>query len=147
SAGVTSWMPTTITAASDTLTRICKMFADHQGQEEGAKIQGIHFEGPFFTEEHAGAENPKYMMDPDINEFNRWLEAYNGMLKTITIAPEIKGFKEYISEGVIKSKVVVLGHSSASLEAAVTSIEEGATTFTHTLNGMPDPSHHTPTIS
>ncbi|MDK7332902.1 amidohydrolase family protein, partial [Lactobacillus crispatus] len=45
SAGVTSWMPTTITAASDTLTRICKMFADHQGQEEGAKIQGIHFEG------------------------------------------------------------------------------------------------------
>src|SRR5699024_347256 len=47
SAGVTSWMPTTITAASDTLTRICKMFADHQGQEEGAKIQGIHFEGPF----------------------------------------------------------------------------------------------------
>lgn len=79
SAGVTSWLPTTITADSDTLTRICKMFADHQGQETGAKIQGIHFEGPFFTEEHAGAENPKYMMDPDINVFNKWRDVSNGM--------------------------------------------------------------------
>lgn len=147
SAGVTSWMPTTITAASDTLTRICKMFADHQGQEEGAKIQGIHFEGPFFTEEHAGAENPKYMMDPDINEFNKWLDASNGMLKKISMAPERKGSKEFIREAVKEGIVVVLGHSSASFEEAVAGVEAGATMFTHTFNGMPDPSHHTPSIS
>lgn len=147
SAGVTSWMPTTITAASSTLIRICEMFAKHKGQEEGAKIQGIHFEGPFFTEEHAGAENPKYMMDPDIDEFNKWLKASDGMLRKISMAPERKGSKEFIREAVKEGVVVALGHSSASFEEAVRGVEAGATMFTHTYNGMPDPSHHTPSIS
>ncbi|EFG55019.1 N-acetylglucosamine-6-phosphate deacetylase [Lactobacillus amylolyticus] len=147
SAGVTSWLPTTITAASATLTRICKMFAAHKGEEEGAKIQGIHFEGPFFTEEHAGAENPKYMMDPSIDEFNKWLEASDGMLKKISMAPERKGSKEFIREAVKEGIVVSLGHSSATFDEAVSGIEAGASMFTHTFNGMPDPMHHTPSIS
>ena len=147
SAGVTSWLPTTITASSDTLTKICKMFAEHKGEETGAKIQGIHFEGPFFTEEHAGAENPKYMMDPDINEFNKWLEASDGMLKKISMAPERKGSKEFIREAVKEGIVISLGHSSATFEEAVEGVEAGATMFTHTFNGMPDPSHHASSIS
>ena len=146
-AGVTSWLPTTITAASTTLTKICEMFAEHQGEETGAKIQGIHFEGPFFTEEHAGAENPKYMMDPSIDEFNKWLKASNGMLKKISMAPERKGSKEFIREATKEGIVVALGHSSASFEEAAAGIEAGASMFTHTFNGMPDPAHHGATIS
>lgn len=146
-AGVTSWLPTTITADSDTLTRICKMFAEHQGEEEGAKIQGLHFEGPFFTEEHAGAENPKYMIDPDIDEFNKWLKASNGMLKEISMAPERKGSKEFIREAVKEGVIISLGHSSATFAQAVAGVEAGATMFTHTFNGMPDPMHHAPSIS
>lgn len=146
-AGVTSWLPTTITAASETLTKICAMFASHRGQETGAKIQGIHFEGPFFTEEHAGAENPKYMMDPDIDEFNKWLKASDGMLRKISMAPERKGSIEFIREAVKKGIVIALGHSSASFEEAVRGIEAGASMFTHTFNGMPDAAHHGATIS
>lgn len=146
-AGVTSWMPTTITAASSTLTKICEMFAAHQGEETGAKIQGIHFEGPFFTEEHAGAENPKYMMDPDIDEFNKWRKASNGMLKKISMAPERKGSREFIRAATKEGVVVALGHSSANFDEAVSGIEAGASMFTHTFNGMPDPSHHAPSIS
>lgn len=146
-AGVTSWMPTTITAASSTLTKICEMFAAHQGEETGAKIQGIHFEGPFFTEEHAGAENPKYMMDPDIEEFNKWRKASNGMLKKISMAPERKGSREFIRAATKEGVVVALGHSSANFDEAVSGIEAGASMFTHTFNGMPDPSHHAPSIS
>ena len=147
SAGVTSWMPTTITAASETLTKICQMFAENKGREEGAKIQGIHFEGPFFTEEHAGAENPKYMMDPSIDEFNKWLEASDGMLKKISMAPERKGAKEFIREATKEGIVVSLGHSSATFEEAAAGIEAGASMFTHTFNGMPDPAHHGASIS
>lgn len=147
SAGVTSWMPTTITAASETLTKICQMFAENKGREEGAKIQGIHFEGPFFTEEHAGAENPKYMMDPSIDEFNKWLEASDGMLKKISMAPERKGSKEFIREATKEGIVVSLGHSSATFEEAAAGIEAGASMFTHTFNGMPDPAHHGASIS
>ncbi len=147
SAGVTSWMPTTITAASTTLTKICEMFAQHQGEESGAKIKGIHFEGPFFTEEHAGAENPKYMMDPSVDEFNKWRSASNGMLKKISMAPERPGSAEFIREVTKEGVVVALGHSSASFEEAVRGIEAGASMFTHTFNGMPDPAHHGATIS
>ncbi|GAA3638231.1 N-acetylglucosamine-6-phosphate deacetylase [Lactobacillus hamsteri] len=147
SAGVTSWLPTTITAASDTLTRICKMFAENKGKEHGAKIQGIHFEGPFFTEEHAGAENPKYMIDPSIDEFNKWLKASDGMLKKISMAPEREGSKEFIREAVKEGIVVSLGHSSASFDEAKAGVEAGASMFTHTFNGMPDPMHHAPSIS
>ena len=147
SAGVTSWLPTTITAADETLTEICRMFAAHRGEETGAKIQGIHFEGPFFTEEHAGAENPKYMLDPDIEVFNKWLEASDGMLKKISMAPERKGSKEFIRQAVKEGVVVALGHSSASFDEAVAGIEAGASMFTHTFNGMPDPAHHGTTIS
>lgn len=147
SAGVTSWMPTTITAASSTLTKICEKFAAHKGEEEGAKIQGLHFEGPFFTEEHAGAENPKYMLDPDINEFNKWLKASDGMLKKISMAPERKGSKEFIREAVKEGIVIALGHSSATFEEAAAGVEAGATMFTHAFNGMPDPMHHAASIS
>lgn len=147
SAGVTSWLPTTITASSNTLTKICEMFAKHRGEEKGAKIQGIHFEGPFFTEEHAGAENPKYMMNPDINEFNKWLKASDGMLRKISMAPERKGSKEFIREAVKEGVVISLGHSSATYEEAVSGVEAGASMFTHTFNGMPDPMHHAPSIS
>lgn len=146
-AGVTSWLPTTITAADATLTRICKMFAAHRGQEHGAKIQGIHFEGPFFTEKHAGAENPKYMTDPDIDEFNKWREASDGMLIKMSMAPERKGSKEFIREATKEGVVISLGHSNATFAQAAAGIEAGASMFTHTFNGMPDPMHHAPMIS
>ncbi|KRK07540.1 n-acetylglucosamine-6-P deacetylase [Lactobacillus pasteurii DSM 23907 = CRBIP 24.76] len=146
-AGVTSWLPTTVTAASDELTKICEMFAKHQGEETGAKIKGLHFEGPFFTEEHAGAENPKYMTDPDIEKLDKWLSASNGMLKKIAMAPERKGSVEFIREAVKKGVVVALGHSNANFDQAVAGVEAGASVFTHTFNGMPDPAHHGPSIS
>ena len=58
-AGVTSWLPTTITASDKELTETCEKFAAHKGEETGAKIQGLHFEGPFFTPKHGPSKcNP-----------------------------------------------------------------------------------------
>jgi N-acetylglucosamine-6-phosphate deacetylase len=145
--GVTSWLPTTYTAGADTLTRICQMFGTHKGAETGAKIQGLHFEGPYFTAEHAGAENPKYLLDPDINQFNQWRDDSQGLLNKISLAPERKGSKEFIRAAVKEGVVVSLGHSSADYTQAKAGIEAGASMFTHTFNGMPDPSHHATSIS
>ena len=145
--GVTSWLPTTYTAGADTLSKICQMFGAHKGEETGAKIQGLHFEGPYFTAEHAGAENPKYLLDPDINQFNEWREESKGLLNKISLAPERKGAREFIRAVVNEGVVVSLGHSSANFEQAKAGVEAGATMFTHTFNGMPDPSHHDTSIS
>lgn len=145
--GVTSWLPTTYTADESTLTGICQMFGAHKGEETGAKIQGLHFEGPYFTAEHAGAENPKYLLDPDIKQFNDWRDQSEGLLNKISLAPERKGAKEFIRTVVKEGVVVSLGHSSATYAQAKAGVEAGATMFTHTFNGMPDPSHHDSSIS
>lgn len=145
-AGVTSWLPTTVTAPDSELTRVCEMFAMHQGQETGAKIQGIHFEGPFFTTEHAGAENPKYMLDPDINLLKKWRKASNNMLIKISLAPERKGAREFVRAAVKEGMVVALGHSSANFDEAIGCVEAGASVFTHAYNGMDAMSQHAPNL-
>lgn len=145
--GVTSWLPTTYTADEATLTRICQMFGAHKGEETGAKIQGLHFEGPYFTAEHAGAENPKYLLDPSVKQFNDWRDQSEGLLNKISLAPERAGAKEFVRTVTKEGVVVSLGHSSATYDQAKRCVEAGATMFTHTFNGMPDPSHHDSSIS
>ncbi|UQS82216.1 N-acetylglucosamine-6-phosphate deacetylase [Bombilactobacillus folatiphilus] len=142
--GVTSWMPTTITGSKQQLQDICATIAASQEQLTGAKVAGINFEGPFFTPEHKGAQNPKYFMDPDPEIFYDWQDAAQGLLRQITIAPERHGAVEF-TEAISKTGVVVaLGHSSATFEQAKACVEAGATTFTHTYNGMSGLSHREP---
>ncbi len=145
-AGVTSWLPTTITASRDQLTKICEMIAAHAGEETGAKIQGIHFEGPFFTTTHGGAENPKYMTDPDLGALKIWLKASHHLLRKISMAPERKGSAAFVREAVKEGLVVALGHSDADYEQTMACIEAGASMFTHTFNGMNQLSQHSPNI-
>lgn len=143
-AGVTSWLPTTLTASHDQLKHICATIGDNYKKATGAKIQGIHFEGPFYTEKHKGAQNPKYMRDPDAEEFADWQEAAHGMIKKISIAPERKGSVEFTSAVASDKVAVTLGHSDATFEQAKACVEAGATGFTHTYNGMSGLNHRVP---
>lgn len=145
-AGVTSWLPTTITASHEELLRICRMFAEHKGQETGARIQGIHFEGPYFTPKHAGAENPKYMRDPSIEELEEYEEASDSMLIKMSMAPERKGSREFVSRAVSDGITIALGHSASNFEDALACVEAGASMFCHTYNGMDPLSQHSPNL-
>lgn len=68
-AGVTSWLPTTLTASFAQINAVCQLIAQHRADLAGAKVQGIHLEGPYFTAEHKEAQDPQYLRDPDWNEF------------------------------------------------------------------------------
>ncbi|WP_099974282.1 N-acetylglucosamine-6-phosphate deacetylase [Lactobacillus terrae] len=146
-AGVTSWLPTTLTATREQLNDVCRTIGDNYQSATGAKIQGIYFEGPFFTEEHKGAQNPKYFTDPDVDAFNEWQESANGMIKKIAIAPERKGSAEFTKAVASDDVVVSLGHSSATFDQAKEVIEAGATMFTHAFNGMSGFSHRDPNMA
>ncbi|HCD07538.1 N-acetylglucosamine-6-phosphate deacetylase [Companilactobacillus crustorum] len=143
-AGVTSWLPTTLTASHDQLKHICQTIGDNYKKATGAKIQGIHFEGPFYTEKHKGAQNPKYFRDPDAEEFEDWQDAAHGMIKKISIAPERKGAPEFVKAVASDDVAVYLGHSDATFEQAKACVEAGATGFTHTYNGMSGLNHRLP---
>jgi N-acetylglucosamine-6-phosphate deacetylase len=142
--GVTSWLPTTLTGSFDQLNAVCKTIGDHAGEEKGAKIQGIYFEGPYFTTEHKGAQNPKYFKDPSTEEFDAWEDSAKGLLQKIAIAPERKGAVDFTKHVTGAGKVVALGHSSATFEEAKACIEAGASVFTHTFNGMSGLNHREP---
>ncbi|KRL12851.1 N-acetylglucosamine-6-phosphate deacetylase [Schleiferilactobacillus perolens] len=143
-AGVTSWLPTTLTGSFDQLNAVCKTIGDHAGQETGAKIQGIYFEGPYFTTEHKGAQNPKYFKNPSFSEYQQWQASAKGLLRKIAIAPERHGAVEFTRAVTADGTVVALGHSDATFEQAQACIEAGASVFTHTFNGMSGLNHRAP---
>ena len=142
--GVTSWLPTTLTASSDQLKQVVQTISDHVDDFEGAKVQGIHFEGPYYTEKHKGAQNPKYFENPSVDEFHAWQSAAQGMIRKISIAPERDGAVEFTAKISSEGVVVALGHSDATFDQAKACVEAGATMFTHTFNGMSGLNHREP---
>ncbi|WP_321388842.1 N-acetylglucosamine-6-phosphate deacetylase [uncultured Enterococcus sp.] len=144
SCGVTSFLPTTLTAGVETLNEVTASIGEHYQEVEGAKIRGIFFEGPFFTAEHKGAQNPDYFSDPDIEVFNHWQQLANGLIKKIALAPERPGATEFIEAVTKQGVAVALGHSAATYNQAKAAIHAGASIFVHTYNGMSGLNHREP---
>lgn len=139
--GVTSFLATTLTDSTEKLNAACKNVGDNKEFCEGAKVQGIFLEGPFFTEKFKGAQNEKYMSKPEIKKLNDWNEISGNIVNKIAIAPEHDGSSEFIKEAVKNNVYVALGHSDASYEQAKAAVDSGASIFVHTYNGM-SPLHH-----
>lgn len=144
SCGVTSFLPTTLTSSKERLKDVAETIGKMYKEVDGAKIQGIYFEGPFFTEEHKGAQNPSYFGNPDLDTFHEWQEASGGLIKKIALAPERKGVKEFVKTVTDEGVVVSLGHSNATLEEAQEAVEAGASVFVHAYNGMRGLNHREP---
>lgn len=144
SCGVTSFLPTTLTSSKERLKDVAETIGKVYQEVDGAKIQGIYFEGPFFTEEHKGAQNPSYFCDPDLDTFHELQEASGGLIKKIALAPERKGVREFVKTVTDEGVVVSLGHSNATLEEAQEAVEAGASVFVHAYNGMRGLNHREP---
>lgn len=144
SCGVTSFLPTTLTATAQQLKDVSTMVSSTYKDVTGAKVQGIFFEGPFFTEKHKGAQNPGYFSDPNMDTFNEWQEAAGGLIKKIALAPERDGVADFIGKVTDEGVVVALGHSDATLAQAEAAVDAGASVFVHTYNGMSGLNHREP---
>ncbi|WP_430609296.1 N-acetylglucosamine-6-phosphate deacetylase [Enterococcus sp. DIV0876] len=144
SCGVTSFLPTTLTSSKERLRDVAKTIGQVKDDVNGAKIQGIYFEGPFFTEEHKGAQNPIYFGDPDLDTFHDWQQASGGIIKKIALAPERQGVSEFVSTVTDEGVVVALGHSNGTLAEAQAAVEAGASVFVHAFNGMRGLNHREP---
>ncbi len=141
--GVTGFLATTITEHKEVLLKAVKNVADvvNEGTYEGARILGIHFEGPYLDMKYKGAQPPEAIVAPSVEEFKEYQDAADGLIKIITMAPEHdEGFaltKYAASNGV----VVSMGHSNATFNQAVMAIANGAKSITHTYNAMSPFSH------
>lgn len=144
SCGVTSFLPTTLTDTTENLNTACDLIGERYQDVQGAKIRGIFLEGPYFVEEYKGAQNPKYMSDPSIEELDKWNDLSNDLVNKIAIAPERKGVKEFIEFSNSKGIRTALAHSGATYEEAKRAVEAGANIFVHTFNGMSGLHHREP---
>lgn len=142
--GVTSFLPTTLTDSTEKLDEACRVVGEEYKDVTGAKVRGVFLEGPFFTEKYKGAQNEKYMSDPDIEKLKKWKELSGGLVNKIAIAPERKGVADFIHKANAIGVTVALGHSDASYEDAMAAVNEGANIFVHTYNGMSGLHHRKP---
>ena len=138
--GVTSFCATTMTLKEPALIRAAECVRGFVRPEKGAKCAGIHLEGPFISYSKRGAQNPDNLHAPDRDMFDRINEASGGVVRLITVAPEIDGALDFIryASGVC---TVSLGHSAADYDQAMAGFDAGARHATHLFNGM-EPFHH-----
>ena len=112
----------------------------------GAKPIGIHLEGPYLSKEYSGAQPAEYLKNPDISELESLYDISSGLIKLITLAPELNGAAGFIRYAVSKGIIISIGHSSATYNCCIEAISEGAKSVTHTLNAMRAFHQHEPSI-
>lgn len=146
SCGVTSFLPTTLTASTEQLDAVCATIGENIEDIKGAKIRGIFLEGPFFCEKYKGAQNPKYMGDPSIEKLANWQNLAKGHVKKIALAPERAGTLEFIDYATEHNIRTAIAHTEATYEQCKAAVEHGANIFVHTYNGMRGLHHREPGV-
>lgn len=116
-------------------------------QRDGARILGVHLEGPFLNPERAGSLDGRSFADPSLELLGRLVEDYEDLIKIITIAPELPGALRVIETCREKGMFVHLGHSDASFEQAEEGKRAGATGITHVFNAMRGFHHREPGLA
>ena len=145
--GTTSFLATTVTASPiATLQAVEALGSQVDRPLPGARMLGLHLEGPFINPEKRGAHTAKYIRRPSTLIFDQLLACSSHQIKLITVAPEVEGSLELIRFARAKGVVVSLGHSNATLEETMAAIALGAGNATHTFNAMRPFSHRDPGI-
>ncbi len=117
-----------------------------RGRLSGARCLGIHLEGPFVSRRLAGALSRRYLRAPAVAELRRLARAAQGMLRLVTMAPELPGAAAAVRWCARRRMVVSLGHSEADAAEAVAAIQAGAAAVTHVFNAMPSLHHRAPSL-
>ena len=127
--GTTSFLPTAMTLSFEDLYKITN--ADIK--TSGAEVLGFHLEGPYISVAKKGAQNEKFIVKPDMEQFKQ----FKNVLK-VTVAPEEEGVIDFIKQADCH---VSIGHTCCDKQTALDAIDAGADCLTHTFNAMP-PLHH-----
>ena len=142
--GVTAYLPTTITNQGEALDLALDNLARGQAAEGGARPLGAHMEGPYLNPDYRGAQPVGWLRSPDPAEYRRWLKT--GIVRSVTLAPELPGALEFIREGTQQGLRFSAGHTAATYEQMQAAIGAGLSLLTHTFNGMPSLHHRSPGV-
>ena len=142
--GVTSFIPTLYAAKEEKLLRDIQAIVDAMGKEKGAKILGIHLEGPFISPERLGVQTADSISPVDIDMMKRLWEASQGKIINMTVAPELKGMRELALFCIGKGIVLQAGHTNATYEQMLEGMQVRIMHTTHLFNAMSRIHHRNP---
>lgn len=143
--GVTSYLATTMTMSKEAIMNAMDNVKKYMSiNTSGAKVLGVHVEGPFINASYKGAQNENDIIGPEA----ALIEPFADIIKLITVAPEIKGMMAFVNH--IKDKYphikFSIGHSAASYEEAINAYDHGIDSTTHLFNAMTGLHHRKPGI-
>jgi len=148
--GVTTFLPTIITASEEKITAALRAVARaRQSSELVAEcVPFVHVEGPHISplDGYRGAHPLEHVRPPDPAEFARWQQASNALVGMVTLSPHFEGADEYISRLAAQGVHISIGHTHACAEEIRKAVDAGARLSTHLGNGMPSmiPRHPNP---
>ena len=146
SRGVTHICPAGMTLLEEQLIKVCQTAAQHRADKRpGSSLCGINLEGPFLSMAKKGAQNGDWLHDPDVEMFRRLQKAANGLVKLVSVAPELPGALDFI-QAVEGEVTVSLAHTTADYDTAMEAFRRGARQVTHLFNAMPPFSHRAPGV-
>lgn len=95
--GCTSFLATSVSSTMEDLLEMIRSVKRVIGHEVGAKIAGIHLEGPYLNPKRKGMQNEKYLRHPNLEEMKLIFQEAGSLIKMVTIAPELPGGMELLS--------------------------------------------------
>jgi N-acetylglucosamine-6-phosphate deacetylase len=144
SKGTTSMLPTISTTEFNRLEAILSAHVKSAGSNAGSRVLGVHLEGPFLSAEKPGAHPIHLLRKGSRADMARLIKVSKGLVKMVTVAPEIEGGMDLIDFLVSNQICASVGHTAADYATATEAFKRGARSATHTFNAMSSLEHRNP---
>ena len=141
SQGITGWVPTFVPAADKDYASGVEAIAKAASISRGARVLGVHYEGPFVNSAQCGALHTEYFKTYSSSRDVEALPVPGNLVRMTTLAPEIDGGVDLVRELKSRGWVISIGHTRASLDILDEALAAGARHMTHFMNAM-SPLHH-----
>ena len=142
--GVTAFNPTLYPDEPARLLEVVREVASAMGREEGARIMGLHLEGPFISPDRLGVMKSVAVQPVSMEFMEKLWEVSGGRIVNMTVAPELKGMRELALFCLKKGIVLQAGHTNAKYENMVEGMQAGILHSTHLFNAMSRMDHRNP---
>ena len=140
--GTTCFLPTVVTNEMAVIHQAIEAVRDYW-KKDGPGVVGLHVEGPYLNPAKRGAHHLEFIKEPTVSEVEALLDAGKGVIKKITLAPEV--CSEEILQLILDAGIILsAGHSDATYEQGMQAFKNGVKMATHLFNAMSGLHHRAP---
>lgn len=144
--GTTAFLASLTVISHKELCSLLEEYADVISKPGQSRFLGVHSEGPFLAKEYKALMDDHYLRPFKRSEFAEMISKAKGKLKTMTIAPELPNFDDILDLANENQVKLMIGHSAATCDEAISAIEKGCSGYTHLYNAMSQHTHRDPGI-